>query len=214
MASLLSTAMAAAAVSDKAGADDAMLSVEPVTAGDGVTRPAAGDKLCVHYIGSLVSDGSVFDSSRDKGEPFEFTLDSGQVVKGFDRGVGKLSLGERAIIKMKAAYGYGAKGCTSEEATGTGKIPPDSDLQFDVELLDINGKRSVALLSRYKKMLEEHVSTKLAAFDTDAKVRAAKSKKYNDRAGYLAFLTASKDKKYAAEAAKVAAATTEAGKEE
>ena len=65
-------------------------------------------------------------------------------------------------------------------------------------------RKAKALEGRLQKMLEEHVSTKLAAFDTDAKVRAAKSKKYNDRAGYLAFLTASKDKKYAAEAAKVA----------
>jgi FK506-binding protein 1 len=109
-------------------------SVDTACAGDGVTFPKAGDKLSMHYVGTLASDGSTFDSSRAKGREFQFTIGVGQVIKGWDEGVAKLSLGQRATLRITPDFGYGAAGAG-------GAIPPNADLVFDVELLKINGKK-------------------------------------------------------------------------
>ncbi len=73
-----------------------------IAAGDGKTFPQKGDKLTMHYTGRLVSDGSKFDSSVDRGQPFQFTIGVGQVILGWDRGVAEMSLGEkvRAIVTV------------------------------------------------------------------------------------------------------------------
>lgn len=97
--------------------------------GDGITYPKVGQILSMHYIGML-EDGTVFDSSRDRGQAFEFTIGVGQVIKGWDEGVLKMSKGERAKLNIPAAKGYGAQGAGAT-------IPPNADLIFDVELLDI-----------------------------------------------------------------------------
>jgi len=102
--------------------------------GDGHTFPKAGDRLTMHYIGKLSKDDTQFDSSRDRGTPFSFTIGEGDVIKGWDEGVMKMSIGERGILQVPADKGYGARGA------GRGKIPPNADLYFDVELLAINGK--------------------------------------------------------------------------
>lgn len=102
------------------------------TEGDGKTYPKAGDKLTMHYVGKLTKDDSQFDSSRDRGSPFTFTIGEGEVIKGWDAGVMKMSLGERGILQVPSADGYGSRGAG-------GKIPPNADLYFDVELLAING---------------------------------------------------------------------------
>lgn len=102
--------------------------------GDGKVFPKVGDKLQVHYVGVLAQDHSKFDSSRDRGTPFTFTLGKGEVIRGWDEGVMKMSLGERAILKIPAEKGYGAAGAAE------GKIPPNADLYFDVELLAVNDK--------------------------------------------------------------------------
>eukprot|EP00440_Ansanella_granifera_P024023 gb/GFBE01026093.1/.p1 GENE.gb/GFBE01026093.1/~~gb/GFBE01026093.1/.p1 ORF type:complete len:319 (+),score=65.17 gb/GFBE01026093.1/:1-957(+) len=105
--------------------------VETVTPGDGKTFPSRGDKLTMHYTGTLASNDAQFDSSRDRGQPFTFQIGVGQVIPGWDKGVMKMSLGERAVLKIPSALGYGAQGAGSD-------IPPNADLVFDVELLAID----------------------------------------------------------------------------
>lgn len=97
---------------------------------DGVADEIAknGDVVSVHYTGTL-ENGVKFDSSLDRGQPFEFTLGVGQVIKGFDKGILGMKIGENKRIVISPEDGYG-----SQKA---GSIPPNSTLIFDVELLDI-----------------------------------------------------------------------------
>merc|ERR1712241_1367792 len=98
--------------------------------GDGNAFPKVGDTLSMHYTGTLSSNGKKFDSSRDRGQPFDFQIGVGQVIAGWDQGVMKMSLGERAVLHVPSNLGYGSQGA------GDG-IPPNADLDFDVELLNI-----------------------------------------------------------------------------
>lgn len=88
----------------------------------------AGDIVTAHYVGTL-SDGRVFDSSRDRGEPISFTLGVGQVIRGWDEGIKGMRVGGKRILKIAPDYGYGSR------AVGT--IPADSVLNFEVELLKV-----------------------------------------------------------------------------
>jgi len=87
----------------------------------------------MHYHGTLAANGQKFDASRDRGRPFQFTIGVGKVIRGWDEGVMQMSLGEKAILHISSDYGYGAHGA------GHGLIPPNADLDFEVELLAING---------------------------------------------------------------------------
>lgn len=89
--------------------------------------PVAGDKVKIHYTGKLI-DGFVFDSSVEKGTPFEFTLGRQQVIRGFDEGVSMMNKGEKAKLIIPSELGYGPR--------GNSRIPPSSTLIFDIELLD------------------------------------------------------------------------------
>lgn len=105
--------------------------VQSLQAGDGTTFPQAGDLVTVHYTGTLQADGSKFDSSRDRNQPFQFRIGQGQVIRGWDEGFAKISLGEKAKLVISPDYGYGARGYPPV-------IPANSTLVFDVELLKIN----------------------------------------------------------------------------
>lgn len=103
------------------------LKVERLTPGAG-PNPQTGQVVKVHYTGRLV-DGTKFDSSIDRNEPFEFVLGQGQVIAGWDRGLSQMQKGEKARLTIPADMGYGAQGYP-------GVIPPNATLIFDVELLD------------------------------------------------------------------------------
>lgn len=103
--------------------------VETLQAGDGKTFPQRGQKVIVHYTGTL-ANGTKFDSSRDRNRPFEFNIGVGQVIRGWDEGVAQMSVGQRAKLTISPDYGYGAQGAG-------GVIPPNAQLNFDVELLGI-----------------------------------------------------------------------------
>jgi len=94
---------------------------------------ANGDKLSMHYTGMLYKDASKFDSSLDRGDPFDFTLGQGQVIKGWDEGLMGMAVGEKRRLTIPSGKGYGDSGSGA-------KIPGGATLVFDVELLKINGK--------------------------------------------------------------------------
>ncbi|XP_022682076.1 peptidyl-prolyl cis-trans isomerase FKBP15-2 isoform X2 [Setaria italica] len=112
----LATAVAAAAI---------LLTASAKKSGD-VTELQIGVK------GTLI-DGSVFDSSYDRGDPFEFTLGNGQVIKGWDQGLLGMCVGEKRKLKIPAKMGYGERGSPP-------KIPGGATLIFDTELIAVNGK--------------------------------------------------------------------------
>ncbi|CAK5090355.1 unnamed protein product [Meloidogyne enterolobii] len=103
--------------------------IDTINEGDGTNFPKNGQKVSCHYILKL-ENGQQIDSSRDRGRPFEFTIGKGEVIKGWDEGVAKMSIGQRAKLTISSDLGYGEKGIP-------GTIPPNSTLVFDVELLAV-----------------------------------------------------------------------------
>jgi FKBP-type peptidyl-prolyl cis-trans isomerase FkpA len=102
---------------------------ETIKAGAGA-EAKAGQRVTVHYVGTL-TDGSKFDSSRDRGEGFRFTLGKGEVIQGWDKGVAGMRVGELRKLTIPSTLGYGARGFPPV-------IPPNATLVFEVELLSVS----------------------------------------------------------------------------
>jgi FKBP-type peptidyl-prolyl cis-trans isomerase len=107
---------------------DSGLKIEDIAEGSGATAEA-GQTVSVHYTGWL-ENGSKFDSSKDRNQPFQFRLGGGMVIKGWDEGVQGMKVGGTRKLTIPAELGYGARGAG-------GVIPPNATLIFEVDLLDI-----------------------------------------------------------------------------
>jgi peptidylprolyl isomerase len=110
------------------------LKTEDTKVGTGPS-PKTGQTCVMHYTGWLYEDGKKgekFDSSLDRGEPFEFPIGTGRVIRGWDEGVATMKVGGKRTLIIPPALGYGARGAG-------GVIPPNATLIFEVELLDVKG---------------------------------------------------------------------------
>lgn len=104
------------------------LQYEELTEGTGA-EAAAGQTVSVHYTGWL-TDGQKFDSSKDRNQPFEFSLGAGMVIRGWDEGVQGMKVGGVRRLTIPSSLGYGERGAG-------GVIPPNATLVFEVELLGV-----------------------------------------------------------------------------
>jgi FKBP-type peptidyl-prolyl cis-trans isomerase FkpA len=106
------------------------MQIEELTVGTGATAKK-GQLAVVHYTGWL-TDGTKFDSSKDRNDPFSFALGGGMVIKGWDEGVVGMKIGGKRKLTIPPHMGYGTRGAG-------GVIPPNATLVFEVELLDVKG---------------------------------------------------------------------------
>ncbi|MCK9415250.1 MAG: FKBP-type peptidyl-prolyl cis-trans isomerase [Candidatus Dojkabacteria bacterium] len=104
------------------------LKIETTQEGQG-KEAESGDDVSVHYSGTL-RDGTKFDSSYDRGEPFTFVLGIGQVIDGWDEGIVGMRVGEKRRLEIPSSLGYGE--------SGSGMIPGGAGLIFETELVSIN----------------------------------------------------------------------------
>lgn len=141
--------------------------------------PPDGTVVTAHYTGTLVSDGSKFDSSVDRGTPFTFTIGQGQVIRGWDEGFASMKVGEKAMLTIRSDYGYGQSGSPP-------KIPGGADLNFEVELLGFKEKEKEKWELSDEERREKATSIKnegTAAFTSKKFDEAAR--KYEDAAKFV-----------------------------
>lgn len=104
--------------------------------GDNKNFPNPKNRVKVHYTGTIPTTGKKFDSSVDRNEPFIFTLKVGQVIRCWDEVVSRMSLGEKIYVVCPSDLAYGKRGAGS-------LIPPNSDIAFEIELLDFSGPKKI-----------------------------------------------------------------------
>lgn len=97
-----------------------------------LTLHLTGDKISMHYRGTLEKDGSEFDASYNRNQPLDFAVGKGQVIKGWDEGTQDMCIGDKRTLTIQPEYGYGDR--------GVGPIPGGAVLIFEIELMGINGK--------------------------------------------------------------------------
>ena len=124
--------------------------------GDGCTFPTQGDRVLVHYKGTLRDGGAEFDSSWKRGTPFELVIGEGKVIKGWDEGLCTMAEGERAMLRVSAKYAYGESGCVQ-------KVPPNADLAFDIELLCVSKPPTTSQLKAMDGAERERMITEFYA---------------------------------------------------
>ena len=110
--------------------DNSGLIIEDIEVGKGTEAKGRGQTAIVHYSGFL-TDGSKFDSSLDRNEPFSFPIDSQMVIKGWDQGIIGMKVGGKRKLTIPPELGYGERGAG-------GVIPPNATLIFEIELLEIS----------------------------------------------------------------------------
>ncbi len=129
--SWVSLPIKASVLGAKAMTTESGLRYEDIVVGTGAS-PERGQEVTVHYTGTL-EDGTKFDSSLDRGQPFKFNIGIGQVIKGWDEGVLTMKVGGKRKLVIPPQLGYGARGAG-------GVIPPNATLVFEVELLGTQAK--------------------------------------------------------------------------
>lgn len=118
--------------------DEKWIIDEIIKEGDGETFPEEADEVKMHYEGFLVGgDEKKFESSIDKGKPYIFRIGLGRVISGWDEGIKEMSLGQECFLKVRSDYAYG------ERNIGNGLVPPNSDLRFFIQILEINKQHQV-----------------------------------------------------------------------
>ncbi len=119
-----------ASVSNSSAQEINELQAQIISPGTGEQKVQAGDTITVHYVGNL-TNGTKFDSSLDRGQPFQVVIGVGQVIQGWDKGIIGMQVGEKRKLFIPADLAYGAQGAGNV-------IPPNSALVFEVELISID----------------------------------------------------------------------------
>ncbi len=126
---VVSSSLQSTSVSSRSLSSASELVVEDEIVGTGA-EATSGRTVTVHYTGTL-TDGTKFDSSLDRGEPFSFDLGAGEVIQGWDQGVEGMKVGGKRKLTIPSELGYGERGAGAD-------IPPNATLIFEVELLEVN----------------------------------------------------------------------------
>ncbi|KAH6885947.1 FK506-binding protein 2 [Thelonectria olida] len=133
-AALLLSVIASAAVGLVAAADAEELKVDVTTRVNCERKTQKGDKVSMHYRGTLADTGKQFDASYDRGTPLTFKVGAGQVIKGWDQGLLDMCIGEKRTLTIPPSLGYGSR--------GIGPIPGGATLIFETELVGIDGVKA------------------------------------------------------------------------